>query len=105
MAAFIKTAATYFVALYPQSSTGGTARINLYCDTHRLYVIFKKNPAEANTFDAASKTGVAYADISQFPYYLDLVRNEKPISVTFNPDVTPPNYVVHANEPVGDGDV
>ena len=105
MAPFVKTAATYFVALYPASSTGGTGRINLYCDTHRLYLIFKKNPTDVNSFNAATSTGVAYVDIAQFPYYLDLVRNEKPVSVTFNPDSSPPSYVVHANEPVGDGDI
>lgn len=105
MAAFMKEATNYFVALYPQS--GGSGRINLYCaDAHRLYLIFKKDAASsANTFDAASKTGVAYADLAQFPFYVDLVRNEKPINVTFNPDVAPPSFVVHANEPVGEGEM
>ena len=104
MAAFMKEATNYFVALYPQ--TGGSGRINFYCaDGYRLFVIFKTGTLPANTFDAASKIGVAHVHLDQFPYYLDLVRNEKPVNVTFNPDVTPPSYVVHASEPVGEGEM
>lgn len=105
MPAFIKPANNYFVALYPHGSSAG-GRINLYCnDSYRLYLIFKENPTDTNSYDAAQKTGVAYVDVMQFPFYLDIVRNEKPVNVTFNPDTTPPNFVVHANEPVGEGEM
>ena len=105
MPAFMREANNYFVALYPQA--GGSGRINLYClDGYRLYLIFKPNAASTpNSYDAATKTGVAYADTAQFPNYLDLVRNEKPVNVTFNPDVSPPSFVVHASEPVGEGEM
>ncbi|KAF0957342.1 hypothetical protein [Rhodococcus sp. T7] len=105
MAAFIKQANTYFVALYPQS--GGSGRINFYCaDDYRLYVIFTEDAASStNTFNAGTKTGVAYADIVHFPYYIDLARNEKPVNVTFNPDATPPRFVIHSNEPIGEGEM
>ena len=104
MPPFIKEATNYFVALYPQ--TGGSGRINFYCaDAHKLYVIFRNGTPPANTWDGATKTGVGYAQLDQFPYYLDLVRNEKPVNVTFNPEVSPPAFVVHANEPVGEGEM
>ena len=102
MAAFIKRAQTYFAALYP----AGGARINLYCDEdYKLYIIFPKGALSANSYDAGTKTGVANVDLSQYPNYIDLVRNEKPVSVTFNPDVTPPSFVVHVSETVGEGEV
>lgn len=104
MAAFMKEAHNYFVALYPTPK--GDGRINLYClDGFRLYLIFQASPTETATYNAATKTGVAYVNVTAFPYYVDLVRNEKPVLVTFNPDSTPPSFVVHANEPVGDGDI
>lgn len=103
MAAFIKSGINYFAALYPQP--GGGARINIYCDEgYRLYVIFKPSPADAtNSYDAGTKTGVGYADIALYPFYLDLLRNEKPVNVTFNPEAK--TFVVHANEPVGEGEI
>ncbi len=104
MAAFAKQATNYFVALYPQS--GGSGRIVFYCaDGYKLHVVFTNGAPPANTFDAGSKTGVAHVQLAQLPYYVDVARNEKPVNVTFNPDVTPPAYVVHAHEPVGEGDI
>ena len=104
MAAFVKEATNYFVALYPQN--GGSGRINFYCaDGYKLYVLFTNGTPPQNTFDAGSKIGVGYAGLAQLPFYLDLVRNEKPINVTFNPDATPPAFTVHAMEPVGEGEM
>ena len=34
----------------------------------------------ANTYSDETKVGVAYQLFSQYQYYLDLIRNEKPIS-------------------------
>jgi hypothetical protein len=104
---FIKQAQTYFAALYPVGgASSDKARINLYCvEDYKLYILFRKEPLPPNSYNTASKTGVAYVDIDQYPNYIDLVRNEKPISVTFNPDVAPPSFVVHANETVGEGEV
>jgi hypothetical protein len=105
--AYIKTLNRYSAFLYPGKSIS-EGRINLYCDDHKLYLLFRSDETELpnNSFNASSKTGVAYENLSRFPYYLDLIRNEKPISVTFNPDATPPAYVVYcASEPPGDGEV
>lgn len=104
---FIKQAQTYFTALYPVAGAAtDKARINLYCvEDYKLYILFRKEPLPPNTYNSGTKVGVAYVDIAQYPNYIDLVRNEKPINVTFNPDVSPPSFVVHANEPVGEGEV
>ena len=59
-----------------------------------------------NSYNETRKIGVAYQRFSQNQHYLDLVRNEKPISVTFRPENSPPNFVVYcASEPPGDGEV
>ncbi len=104
---FIKTAQSYFAALYPNA--GGQkekARINLYCsEDHKLYILFQPAPLPPNRYNPSAKIGVSYAEVTQYSHYIDLVRNEKPVSVTFNPDVTPPSFVVHVSEPVGEGEV
>jgi len=49
---------------------------------------------------------VAYQPIAQFEHYLDLIRNEKPISVTFRPEDSPPTFVVYcAGETPGEGEM
>lgn len=104
--AFIKTLQRYDAFLYPNQDKQ-SGRINLYCDDHKLYLIFI-DPVDvlpANSFNSTSKTGVAYQHFSQYPHFLDLVRNEKPISVTFRPDDTPPTFVVYcAGETPGQGE-
>lgn len=103
MPSFVKNAPTYFAALNPDK---GTARININCDDgFKLFIIFQNPPLPPAEFNTGTKIGVAFVDIAQYPYYLDLVRNEKPISVTFNPDFTPPIFTVHASEMVGEGEV
>ena len=105
--AFIKQAQTYFAALYPNAGAAtDKARINFYCvEDYKLYVLFRTGALPPNTYDAGTKIGVAYSDIAQYPNYIDLVRNEKPINVSFKAEVSPPVFAVHANEPVGEGEV
>lgn len=100
----ILTATHYSAFLYPNSTTGNVARINIYCNDHKLYIIFRDiSPMPANSFDPVSKTGSTCEHISRYQNYIDLLRNEKPISVTFVTDVNPPNFVVYcASEAVGE---
>lgn len=105
--AFIKVLTRYDAFLYPNGGKQ-SGRINLYCDDHKLYLLFRdpSDPASPNTFNAASKIGVAYQPIVQFEHYLDLIRNEKPISVTFRPEDAPPSFVVYcAGETPGEGEI
>ncbi len=101
--AFIKNCQHYAAFLYPNGDNSG--RINLYCnDGYRLYLIFKDGSLPANTFNESIKTGVGYQPIDRFSDYVDLLRNEKPIYVTFNTESK--NYVVYvASEPVGEGEI
>ena len=105
--AFIKTVNRYSAFLYP-GKRQNEGRINLYCGDHKLYLLFQSDPTEMpdNSFNEGIKIGVAYEEFSRFQYYLDLVRNEKPIYVTFNPGASPPSYVVYcASEPPGEGEI
>ena len=105
--AFIKTLTRYDAFLYPNKGKQ-SGRINLYCDDHKLYMLFV-DPADSlspNSFNATTKIGVAYQPIAQFEKYLDLIRNEKPIRVTFRPEDSPPSFVVYcAGETPGEGEM
>ena len=83
-------------------------QINLYFNDHELRLFFL-DPIDnlpPNSYDAANRVGNAYQPFSQYPHYLDLIRNEKPILVTFRPEDTPPKFVVYCNfEPPGEGEI
>ncbi len=100
---FMEQVKRYSAFLYPNA--GNTkARINLYCDTNKLYLIFSEGTMPANSYSVGSKIGVGYESFSWYQYYLDLVRNEGPIYVTFNPDAK--SFVVYAaSETPGEGEV
>lgn len=105
--AFIKTLQRYSAFLYP-GKRQPEGRINLYCGEEKLYLLFNSDQSAlpSNSYNANSHIGVAYEEFSRFPYYLDLVRNEKPIHVTFNPDASPPSYVVFcSSETPGEGEI
>ena len=107
MSAQIEAVVRYSAFLYPNEGKQ-SGRLNLYCSNNKLYLIFR-DPSDAlssNTYNAATKIGVAYQPFGQFQHYLDLVRNEKPICVTFRTEDRPPNFVVYcASEPPGDGEI
>ncbi len=105
--AFIEATRRYSAFLYPNAGKQD-GRINLYCETNRLYLIFKdpSDPLPSNSYNEGMKIGVGYQPISQYANYLDLVRNEGPIFVTFRPEDSPPNFVVYAAaEPPGEGEI
>ena len=103
--AFTETVRTYSAFLYPNKKQ--TARINLRCDTAKLYLLFSDpaEPVPGNSYSSATKTGVGHQPFSSYPHYLDLVRNEGPISITFRPEDSPPVFVVYAGaETPGEGE-
>lgn len=106
--AFYKTVEHYAAFLYP-NDTDGPYRINLYCqDAHRLYILFYEDDVDMpdNSYHESSKTGVAYATLSQYANYIDLIRNEKPVQVTFRPEDAPPRFVVWVSqEEPGEGEM
>ena len=81
------------------------SRINIQAsDNYRLYILFTRdNSGTLPSSQFANKVGVAYEYAFRFPYYVDLLRNEGPIWITFNTDA--PSFVVYAaSEPVGEGE-
>lgn len=104
---FVEPVQRYAAFLYPDPPKRA-GRINLYCTSAKLYLLFgdPADPLPSNTYDATSKTGVGYQHIDDYDRYIDLVRNEGPIQVTFNPDAVPPSFVVYAaSEAPGEGEI
>lgn len=98
MAAFKETVRSYTANLNPNKKQLGS--INIMCDTAKLVVGFidPADPIQPNTYDPASKVGNGYQPFGSFPYYIDLLRNGAPVSVTFRPDDTPPTFIVIASK-------
>ncbi|MEW6491997.1 MAG: hypothetical protein AB1589_05530 [Cyanobacteriota bacterium] len=104
--AFIETVNQYTPFLYPNQGKR-SGRINLYCNTSKLYLIFADPsvPMSPNSYSPDTKIGVAYQPFEQYQHYLDLLRNEGPISITFRPEDSPPSFVVYSgSEPPGEGE-
>ena len=105
--AFVRTVSRYSAFLYPNRGKQ-EGRINLYCNPDKLYIIFRdpSEPLSNNSYNETNQLGVAYQKFDQYQNYLDLVRNEKPIYVTFRPEDSPPNFVMYcASEPPGEGEI
>ena len=106
MGKFVKRVNHYAAFRYPNRPST-QARINCYAvEGYRLYVIFKAEGVDlpANSYNADIKTGVAYETVGHFPSYLDLLRNEKPVWITFNEEEA--SFVVYAaGEQVGEGEI
>ena len=106
MAIFRKRVNHYATFRYPNPGSD-PARINCYADDgYRVYVIFKADGSALpdNTYNPSAKTGVGYDYASNFPAYMDMLRNEKPIWVTINEERA--SYVVYAaGEEVGEGEM
>ncbi len=103
---FTRTVQKYDAFLCPNEGKPG-GRIILYCSDCVVNLIFldPSVPLSPNSYDAAKKIGVAYRPISQYMYYIDLVRNEKPIWVNFATEESPPAFEVFCqSEPTGEGE-
>jgi hypothetical protein len=105
--ASIQTLSSYAAFLYPNAGKQ-SGRINLYCGEYKLYILFM-DPSDTiplNSFNATNKIGVAYQPFSQYAHYMDLIRNEKPIRITFRPEDSPPVFVVYCSgETPGEGEI
>ena len=106
--AFVKTVEHYSAFHYPLSGES-FARMNLYCqDGYKLYIRFFEEAGDLpnNSYHESAKVGSAYAPISYYADYIDLLRNEGPIRVTFRPEDSPPRFVVYASrEEPGEGEM
>jgi len=106
MAVFVKKANSYAAFQYP-SAGDYQCRINVHAaDGYKLYILFNADGAAlpANSYNASTKVGVAREHASRYSSYLDLLRNEDPVWVTFNEEAK--SFVVYAaGEPVGEGEM
>ncbi len=110
-----KTVTKYIVTLNPYTAQAGyvgpklNGSITLKCrDGYSLVVGFvdTTDPLLPNTYSPQEKKGVAYRRIDQYPFYVDLARNEGPLSVIFLLEVTPPAFAVFTgDEPPGEGEI
>jgi hypothetical protein len=97
--AFKETVRSYTANLNPNTKQIGT--ISIMCDTARLIIGFV-DPADTlppNTYDGSSKLGCGFQPFASYPFYLELLRNGAPLSVSFKPEDTPqPTFVVIASK-------
>ncbi|MGZ4851591.1 MAG: hypothetical protein ACXV3D_00180 [Halobacteriota archaeon] len=82
--------------------------IMIYCeDDYKLYLVFTDGPLPdwaTNTYDATNYQGIAFLNVSQYPHYIDLLRNEGPLAVEFITSETPPAFAIATTQPEGIGE-
>jgi hypothetical protein len=103
---FTRTALKYDAYLSPNEGKA-IGRIILYASDMVLKIIFVDPSVSTppNSYDTATKTGIAYQPIGQYINFMDMLRNEKPIYVSFAPEVTPPTFEVYCqSEPTGENE-
>ncbi len=103
-----KLVTKYIAALNPNTGIKLNGSITLRCqDGYSLVVSFldTTDPLPTNNYNSLEKKGTVYRRIDQYPFYVDLLRNEGPITVLFVPESTPPVFTVHTgDEPPGEGE-
>jgi hypothetical protein len=74
---------------------------------HRLIVGFQpqNESPSANYYDAGTKNAYLIRPESEFPWYVDLLRNEKPIFAHIDEDRPVFIFLYTGSEPVGEGEL
>ncbi len=70
-----------------------------------VYVLDDTSPVPGNTFLPAYKRGTIFVPRWEFEWFLDLVRNEKPVFCYLNSDTPKWNSLYTGQEPVGEHEV
>ena len=68
------------------------------------YFLRPDSPVENNVYNPTTKWATAFLPAEQFPWYLDLLRNEKPVFAYVNSDDPISNHLYTGKEPVGEGE-
>ena len=106
------TVSSYEVNLARQMTIGGGAikfYANILCrsgDGYRFAIYFLRSdssPAD-NVYNPTAKWATAYLPAEQFNWYIDLLRNEKPVYAYLNSDRPIGNRLYTGAEPVGEGE-
>jgi hypothetical protein len=106
------TVTTYEVTLCREMSMGVVGATFYACITCRssggdrfcLYFMRPDSPAVDNIYDPITRWGSAYLTEEQFPWYIDLLRNEKPVYAYLNSEKPIWNRLFTGPEPVGEGE-
>ena len=77
-------------------------------DGHNVFITFiaATGTLPANEYDAVNKYAKIYRPSSEYAWYLDLLRNEQPVTARiYTPPHDPANHYIYAGpEPVGEGE-
>lgn len=90
---------------------GGAAKFYAYICCHakdgtRFCVYFLRPDSKPidNIYNPAAKWATAYLPADQYTWYIDLLRNEKPVYAYLNSDKPIANRLYTGKEPVGEGE-
>ncbi len=84
------------------------ARITCYCpDNHQFHIYFIKPGVTVKPSETSSngRHGFLFMPFSSFPYYVDILRNEKPLYVQINTEKPSNNMLITGSEEVGEGEL
>ena len=70
-----------------------------------IYFLAKESPQVANQFNVSIKRATIFAQPEQYQMYVDLLRNEKPVSAFLDTDRPEWNNLSCGAEPVGEGEI
>lgn len=69
-----------------------------------IYFLTESSFVPNNTFNSSQKRGTMYLPQKQMPWYVDLLRNERPIYCFLNSSYPNQNGIYTGTEPVGDAE-
>ena len=98
---YARPGAVLRAAIYVNAEAAGEG------DPEELRIFFYETGAvlPANEYDSDSLVGFAYEHIEDYLGYIDLLRNEAPIKVTFGLESDPPYFVLSCkDEAPGEGE-
>lgn len=80
--------------------------IGCYGKEHQLMINFVENGASIpkSQYDEKKKTGAIFLPLATMPYYIDLLRNEKPVFAYCNSEQPEWTNISTSHEPVGEGE-
>jgi hypothetical protein len=73
--------------------------------TLTFYFMRPDSPGGANSYNPATGQAVAYLPADQYLWYVDMLRNEKPVFAYVNKDNPGWNRIHTGQEPVGEGEL
>jgi hypothetical protein len=104
------TIVSYEAALARQMTIGGGAAkfyANILCrssDGYRFAIYFLRPDSNEidNIYNPSAKWATSYLPANQFEWYLDLLRNEKPVYAYLNSERPIANRIYTGAEPIGE---